>query len=243
MYSQLTKKNTFVSSITYIHLFIGTCFIFLIMSLVTFSGYFVMPIIQKLITDSKIYDIVRGCIFSVGCLILVIFASFFHFKNWYGKVGKCASSTVSFAFGLSIGIISYYYSDSFALPLSFAFLVIAVTSALTALVILALPGRYLIITTVGSCVGVGITCISFVIFTEGKTKQMLPVIMNRVIFAGIVLVSIIIYYRDRDQYNTRYYCGAFVVYIITFPGTFLLFLIFYAILFCLVHDGVESKFK
>ena len=159
MYSQLTKKNTFVSSRTYIHLFIGTCFIFLIMSLVTFSGYFVMPIIQKLITDSKIYDIVRGCIFSVGCLILVIFASFFHFKNWYGKVGKCASSTVSFAFGLSIGIISYYYSDSFALPLSFA-----------------LPGRYLIITTVGSCVGVGITCISFVIFTEGKTKQI--VIMN-----------------------------------------------------------------
>ena len=183
MYSQLTKKNTFVSSRTYIHLFIGTCFIFLIISLVTFSGYFVMPIIQKLITDSKIYDIVRGCIFSVGCLILVIFASFFHFKNWYGKVGKCASSTVSFAFGLSIGIISYYYSDSFALPLSFAFLVI-----------------------VGSCVGVGITCISFVIFTEGKTKQMLPVIMNGVIFAGIVLVSIIIYYRDRDQYNTRYYC-------------------------------------
>ena len=150
---------------------------------------------------------------------------------------------MSFAFGLSIGIISYYYSDSFALLLSFAFLVIAVTSALTALVILALPGRYLIITTVGSCVGVGITCISFVIFTEGKTKQMLPVIMNRVIFAGIVLVSIILYYRDRDQYNTRYYCGAFVVYIITFPETFLLFLIFYAILFCLVHDGVESKFK
>ena len=101
----------------------------------------------------------------------------------------------------------------------------------------------MIITTGGSCVGVGITCISFVIFTEGKTKQMLPVIMNGVIFAGIVLVSIIIYYRDRDQYNTRYYCGAFVVYIITFPGTFLLFLIFYAILFCLVHDGVESKFK
>ena len=150
---------------------------------------------------------------------------------------------MSFAFGLSIGIISYYYSDSFALPLSFAFLAIAVTSALTALVILALPGRYLIITTGGSCVGVGITCISFVIFTEGKTKQMLPVIMNGVIFAGIVLVSIIIYYRDRDQYNTRYYRGAFVVYIITFPGTFLLFLIFYAILFCLVHDGVESKFK
>lgn len=242
MYSQINTQKTYVSSRTYIHLFIGTCFTFLIMAIVSFSGFYVMPIIHKFLEDDK-FDIVKGCIIAAGTLITVIFAAFFHFKNWYGKVGKCASSTVSVAFGLGIGIVCYFNYENLVLP--FSFLVVAVTSGIIIGVLLLMPGRYLLITTIGSLVGIGITCLSFVIFQgeEQKINQLIPLIVNGVIFVGIILIGFIIYCRDRDQYNTRYYCGAFVVYIITFPATFVIFGLLYLILLAILKDGIEKKFK
>ena len=108
-----------------------------------------------------------------------------------------------------------------------------------------MPGRYLIVTIIGSVVGVGLSCLSFVIYPgeEQKTNQLIPIILNGVVFVGITLISLIMYCRDKEQYNTWYYGGAYVVYIITFPATFVIFGLLYLILLAILKDGIEKKFK
>lgn len=243
MYSQIDTKKIYVSSRTYIYLFIGTFLIFLIMAIVSFAGYYVKPILGQFISNQDTIDIIKGCIISAGTLITVIFAAFFHFKNWYGKVGKCASITVSIAFGIGIGIVCFFNWESLVLP--FSFLIVAFTSGIIIPIILFMPGRYLIVTIIGSVVGVGLSCLSFVIYPgeEQKTNQLIPIILNGVVFVGITLISLIMYCRDKEQYNTRYYGGAYVVYIITFPATFVIFGLLYLILLAILKDGIEKKFK
>lgn len=243
MYSPISTNKTYVSSRTYIHLFIGTFLIFIIMAIVSFSGYYVKPILGNFISNQDTIDIIKGCIIAAGTLITVIFAAFFHFKNWYGKVGKCASITVSVAFGIGIGIVCFFNWENLVLP--FSFLIVAFTSGIIIPILLFMPGRYLIVSILGSAVGIGLSCLSFVLYPgeEQKTNQYIPIILNGVIFVGITIISLIIYCRDRDQYNTRYYGGAYVVYIITFPATFVIFGLLYLILLAILKENLEQKFK